>query len=102
MSEEVWKPIDGTNGLYEISSHGRVRSLDREVGHRIRPPEKARLGTRAVTRRHGEMLEPDKHFVKLTLAGRSRQVRPARLVQQHFPKASAERRIGLLDEGDDR
>lgn len=29
MDEEVWKPIKGWEGLYEISSYGRVRSLDR-------------------------------------------------------------------------
>ena len=27
--EEVFKPIYGFEGLYEISSHGRVRSLER-------------------------------------------------------------------------
>ena len=30
---EVWKDIEGYEGLYEVSSHGRVRSLDRvQVG----------------------------------------------------------------------
>lgn len=29
--EEEWKPIPGYEGYYEVSSHGRVRSLDREV-----------------------------------------------------------------------
>lgn len=29
MQEEEWKPIEGYEGLYEISSLGRVRSLDR-------------------------------------------------------------------------
>lgn len=33
MSEEneLWKPIDGFEGMYEVSSHGRVRSLNRSV-----------------------------------------------------------------------
>ena len=26
---EIWKPVPGYEGLYEVSSHGRVRSLDR-------------------------------------------------------------------------
>lgn len=26
---EVWRPIPGWTALYEVSSHGRVRSLDR-------------------------------------------------------------------------
>lgn len=28
---EIWKPIIGFEGIYEVSSHGRVRSLDRIV-----------------------------------------------------------------------
>lgn len=28
---EVWRPVVGWEGLYEVSSHGRVRSLDRYV-----------------------------------------------------------------------
>ena len=29
--QEIWKPIDGYEGLYEVSNHGNVRSLDRYV-----------------------------------------------------------------------
>lgn len=28
---EIWKPVVGFEGLYEVSDHGRVRSLDREI-----------------------------------------------------------------------
>lgn len=31
MSGEIWKPVAGYEGVYEVSSHGRVRSLDRFV-----------------------------------------------------------------------
>ena len=31
MKEEIWKDIDGYEGLYQISNMGRVRSLDRFV-----------------------------------------------------------------------
>lgn len=31
--EEVWKDIEGYEGLYQVSNMGRVRSLDREVKH---------------------------------------------------------------------
>ena len=31
MTEEIWRPVVGYEGLYEISSYGRVRSLDRYV-----------------------------------------------------------------------
>lgn len=29
--EEVWKPIKGYEGLYEVSTYGRIRSLDRII-----------------------------------------------------------------------
>ncbi len=29
--EEIWRPIPGWEGLYEASTHGRIRSLDRTV-----------------------------------------------------------------------
>ena len=32
--EEIWKPIKGYEGFYEVSNMGRVRSLDRFVGAR--------------------------------------------------------------------
>lgn len=30
-TEEIWKPVVGYEGLYEVSDHGRVRSLDRVI-----------------------------------------------------------------------
>lgn len=33
-NEEIWKPIQGYNGIYEISNLGRVRSCDRIVKRR--------------------------------------------------------------------
>lgn len=33
-TEEVWKNIDGYEGLYQVSNLGRVRSLDRVVTYR--------------------------------------------------------------------
>ena len=32
MEKEEWREILGYEGLYEISSHGRVRSMDRPAG----------------------------------------------------------------------
>lgn len=37
MSEEIWKPIKGYEGIYEVSSYGRVRSLDRYIRKGNRP-----------------------------------------------------------------
>jgi hypothetical protein len=31
MTEEIWKPVPGYEGRYEVSDLGRVRSLDREI-----------------------------------------------------------------------
>ena len=28
---EHWKPVTGHEGIYEVSNHGRVRSVDRTV-----------------------------------------------------------------------
>lgn len=35
QSTEIWKPVVGYEGMYEVSDRGRVRSVDREVnaGH---------------------------------------------------------------------
>lgn len=33
-AEEEWRPVVGFEGLYEVSSHGRVRSLERRVPHK--------------------------------------------------------------------
>ena len=30
---ERWKPVNGYEGIYEVSNHGRVRSVDRTVTH---------------------------------------------------------------------
>ena len=29
--EEIWKPVKGYEGFYEVSNLGRIRSLDRTV-----------------------------------------------------------------------
>lgn len=34
MQNEIWKPVVGYEGLYEISSYGNVRSLDRFINVR--------------------------------------------------------------------
>jgi len=45
--QEVWLPVVGHEGSYEVSSHGRVRSLDRTV-HR----------STSSMRRRGQLLRP--------------------------------------------
>lgn len=34
MQEEIWKPIKGYEGLYEVSNLGRVKSVDRIIVHK--------------------------------------------------------------------
>ena len=47
---EQWKPVVGYEGLYEVSDHGRVRSLDKEVKSAV-----CRKGSRI---RRGKILQP--------------------------------------------
>ena len=51
--KELWKDIEGFEGLYQISNYGRVKSLERErhFGNRIRliperilTPDKKKVG----------------------------------------------------------
>ena len=31
--EEIWKPVKGLEGWYEVSNHGNVRSVERDIVH---------------------------------------------------------------------
>ncbi|MBC7383026.1 MAG: HNH endonuclease [Bacteroidia bacterium] len=31
INNEIWKSVVGFEGIYEVSSHGRIRSLDRQI-----------------------------------------------------------------------
>lgn len=50
MIEEIWKPIEGTDGGYEVSNLGRVRSMKmyRGATGRIMPHTKQHHGYHAV------------------------------------------------------
>lgn len=42
--EEVWRPVVGFEGVYEVSNYGRVRSIDRYVNHSTRGKTSFRKG----------------------------------------------------------
>lgn len=48
-TEERWLPVVGYEGIYEVSSHGRVRSLDRVVLRSNGVPQKIRGRMRRLT-----------------------------------------------------
>lgn len=33
MTDEQWRPVPGFDGIYEVSDHGRVKSLERTCSH---------------------------------------------------------------------
>ena len=50
--EEIWKDIEGYEGLYQVSNLGRVRSLGRDL------MRKSRYGTMALYHINGRVLKP--------------------------------------------
>lgn len=52
-TKEVWRPIPGYEGSYEVSDRGRVRSLDRKV------PQVSRWGEPMWRRLRGQILKPE-------------------------------------------
>ena len=77
MTEEIWRPIEGYEGLYEVSSYGRVRSLDRYVK------------SKSYRLHKGKVLSPGKEkvgylFVNLAYNGKHKTIRVHRLVAQAF------------------
>lgn len=81
MTEEVWKPIPGYDGLYEASNFGRIRSLDKVVrSARSRSGERTRRGRVLKQKRtqSGYMV------IGLTKDGTQRTHRVHRLVMAAF------------------
>jgi len=80
--QEVWRPVVGYEGLYEVSDQGRVRSLDRAVVQLNRGGNCTRLYKgkllRLVATAKGYMT------VCLSKAGKHRTVKTHRLVLEAF------------------
>lgn len=84
MIEEVWKPIPQWEGLYEISTQGNVRSIDKKVGMRW-------MGKVTSKFVKGRILTPqhDKDGYKVihlrdTFNGKNRLLKVHRLVAETF------------------
>lgn len=45
MDKEIWKAVPNYEGVYEASTHGRIRSLDRKVPHGVGGGYRNRKGT---------------------------------------------------------
>ena len=74
MTEEIWRPVVGYEGLYEVSNTGRVRSLDRYV--RRNYFKKGRI--LKLNDRRGYL------FVELCLNNKTKNFSVHRLVAQAF------------------
>lgn len=78
MDEEIWKPVNGYEGAYEVSSLGRVRSLPRTI-----------LRGRSPLRISGRFLKPcvngkGYHVFTLSMEGKTRTIDAHRLVAEAF------------------
>lgn len=76
---EQWKPVVGYEGLYEVSDHGRVRSLDRAVRGKDKRTQKIK----------GAILKPTKgldgrYRMSLYRDGERKGALPYRLVLEAF------------------
>lgn len=94
--KEVWKPVPGWDGEYEVSSQGRVRSIDRQI---IRSDG-------VIQRVKGKMLVPTKkkrtghHWIRLmkNSAGEPRYVH--RLVLEAFVGPCPDGMVGCHEDDD--
>lgn len=86
--DEEWRPIVGYEGLYEVSSHGRVRALDRWVWDRrgFKRPKHGHIMSQAANQSNG--------YYQLSLSSngyrRSRFVHQIVLEAFHGPSPSPE------------
>lgn len=93
MTEEVWKFVDGYDGRYSVSNHGRVRSHDMMMGNRHQ----------SKTIRKGRILKPSldgkKYLnVKLCLNGKQTSVKVHRLVAMCFvPNVGGKPQVNHID-----
>lgn len=75
MKEEIWKPIKGFSGRYEISNMGRIKSLPKLVGNRYISKEKILI----------KVIKAGRNFVNLYRKnGSKKQLKIGREVGKYF------------------
>lgn len=94
---EIWKPVEGYEGFYEVSNTGKVRSLPREIYLK---------GSRAGEKRtyKGKELQPlrskDSVHINLQRCGERKNISLGLLVAYHFLegfKESGKTRVKYID-----
>lgn len=80
---EVWKTIEGTNGLYEVSDHGRVRSLDRYIEYNWKGKTMRRIQKGKVL---SDKCNTDYQIVKVYYEDGPKYIRIHQLVANAFVK----------------
>lgn len=82
MVEEIWKPVKGYEGFYEVSNTGKVRSVDREITLKGKRSGQTRMYK-------GRLISPlncgDGHLnIHLQREGHRKNIGLGRLVALHF------------------
>lgn len=95
---ELWKPIEGFEGLYEVSNLGRVRSLDREVVREYRSKNPIAIKGKELK---GDYTKEGYKVVTLYKEGRRKRAVVNRLVATAFipnPDPESKTQINHKDE----
>lgn len=94
---EIWMPVKGYEGLYEISNLGRVKSLERRV---YNPAVLGDGNTRKVPERiRKHNIQHGYHCVALITDHKTKVFRVHRLVAEHFigPQPTPEHQVNHID-----
>lgn len=95
---EAWKPVVGYEGAYEVSTLGRVRSLDRLMTVAHRGGKYVKPGRVLVPKLSTH--KPARHTVELYRAGKGRWFSVHRLVLEAFVGPCPEGMVACHNDGD--
>ena len=80
LMEEVWKPVVGFEGYYEVSSLGRVRGLDRYVDNRLHNGKRLAHGTM----KYIDISDNGRNVIQLSKCGKNYKFPLHRLIAMAF------------------